>query len=304
MEYFIYFLVFFFSYFIVSKTLKKRDIRIEKIYTFPVKGCRGIEHKTIKLVNGGLEYDREWVLLRNKNGTFEPVTARINPNVLKITPSVKNNKLSLQLPSGEIHHINPPKTQAKIEFVLWRTKTHGYDQGDDIAVFLTSFLCEKYPIRLVRMYEASRKLNDCSKYGKFAEPHYVSKFSDWSPVTLLSLESLRQLNTQLKTPILHTNFRSNIIINGQLDAFEENTWKHFCINNINFNVAKPCIRCQMVTFCSETAQRDKTLEPLKTIKKKYNGIFSIDLLPQTFIQTNDMFLSIGDILCDFKIKKS
>ena len=57
-------------------------------------------------------------------------------------------------------------------------------------------------------------------------------------------------------------FRSNLVISGS-EAFAEDGWRKIAVGEVEFQVVKPCARCQVTTIDQSSGIASK--EPLKTL---------------------------------------
>ncbi|RHZ81353.1 hypothetical protein Glove_121g71 [Diversispora epigaea] len=65
--------------------------------------------------------------------------------------------------------------------------------------------------------------------------------------------------------IVEDCFRANLVINGNIQEYEEDKWKMVKIRGQTFKIISPCKRCQMVCINTETCK--KTKEPYSTLAK-------------------------------------
>lgn len=117
-------------------------------------------------------------------------------------------------------------------------------------------------------------------------------YADGYPVTLASLRSFEQLNDWIAEgavergdpvpePLPIRRFRPNVVIDGDLEAFVEDSWTTVRIGDVPFRVAKPVDRCVMTTIDLEDLRSGK--EPIRTLARhrRWDGAtwFAIHLIP-------------------------
>ncbi|HSN00655.1 MAG TPA: MOSC domain-containing protein, partial [Rudaea sp.] len=68
----------------------------------------------------------------------------------------------------------------------------------------------------------------------------------------------------LAQPVSMLRFRPNVVIAGTAPHAEDG-WKRVRIGNVEFDVAKPCIRCVFTTVDFERGVFDASGEPLRTL---------------------------------------
>lgn len=145
-------------------------------------------------------------------------------------------------------------------------------------------------LRLVRCPDPTRR---ALKPGVGREGDHTA-YADAVPVTLASLSSLGQLNDwiaegavergeNLPDPLPIHRFRPNVVIDGDLDAFIEDTWTTVRLGDVSFRVTGPVSRCVMTTIDLEVLEKGK--EPIRTMARhrRWDGKtwFSIQLIPDS-----------------------
>jgi uncharacterized protein YcbX len=89
-------------------------------------------------------------------------------------------------------------------------------------------------------------------------------FADGYPYLLASEESLAKLNDQLTEPVPMNRFRPNLVVRGAA-ADAEMQWAGFQIAGNAFRSVRGCGRCVVTTIDQETAQKNLSTEPLRTL---------------------------------------
>jgi uncharacterized protein len=127
-----------------------------------------------------------------------------------------------------------------------------------------------------------------------ARPGEATAFADAYPVTLASAASLRRLrdwvaDTALergeepRSPLVVERFRPNLVVDGDLEPFEEDGWRRVHVGPVEFRVVKPVDRCVLTTVDPVTLERWH--EPIRTLAKhrKWDGAtwFAMQLVPET-----------------------
>jgi len=87
-------------------------------------------------------------------------------------------------------------------------------------------------------------------------------FADGYPVSVVSLESLSELNRRLATPIPLNRFRPNIVVR-ECHPFAEDGWATLQGNDVKLYFAAPCTRCKITTIDQLSLVQSK--EPLATL---------------------------------------
>ena len=117
-------------------------------------------------------------------------------------------------------------------------------------------------------------------------------YADGYPVTLASRTSLRQLHDWMvelavergepvPDPLPVERFRANVVVDGDLEPFVEDTWGRVQIGGVGFRVAKPVDRCVMTTIDPQGLTTGH--EPIRTLARhrRWDGAtwFAIQLIP-------------------------
>ena len=134
---------------------------------------------------------------------------------------------------------------------------------------------------------------DARPNPQHARPGEATAFADAYPVTLASAVSLRRLHewvaeTALERgeeqapPLAIERFRPNLVVDGELEPFEEDHWRRVRVGAITFRVVKPVDRCVLTTVDPTTRERGH--EPIRTLARhrKWDGAtwFAVQLVPE------------------------
>lgn len=259
---------------------------ISSIHIYPVKSLGGIDLPEAELLERGLKYDREWMVV-DQNGHF--ITQREIPEMALIQTAITDSALLLsQKDNGELNvplRINESAPQMEVR--VWRDDCLATDEGDEAADFLSDALGRR--VRLVRMQKSFKRQVD-QNYARSQDD--IVGFADGFPVLVISLKSLEELNRKLEYPILMNRFRPNLTIAGT-SPFAEDQWSTMGTDNIQLAICKPCARCPITTIDQETAQMSK--EPLRTLSffRKQNGKV---MFGQNAVVVKTGRVKVGDVL--------
>jgi hypothetical protein len=240
---------------------------------YPIKACRGFDVPAGNVHRMGLEHDRRMMVVAPDGGFL---TQREYPRLALITPSVKNEALTLSAPNFDSLQIGIQKTGTPTSVEIWSSKgVDAIDQGDEAAVWLSDWLGAS--VRLVHIADGfKRKLNP--NYAVNTDDH--TGFADGYPILIISEESLQDLNSRLDSALPMNRFRPNIVVKGS-EPFAEDTWKRIRVGGIEMALVKPCARCVVTTIDKETLEKSK--EPLKTLgayrKHELGAIFGVNVIP-------------------------
>lgn len=249
--------------------------KIIALFTYPVKSFQAIESPSLTIDDFGPRYDRRFMLI-DEQGMH--VTQRSDPKMAAINAQFDGRSLSITAPRFEFTLSLDDFTQPTIATV-WSDQVSAYalkESENNSTALIDSAMSELLDkaVRLVYMPDTACRPVD----PEFSlRPSRVS-FSDGFPFLLCNTASLGDLNARLDRPVSMGRFRPNIVFDGG-SAFEESEWKRVRINNVEFDVAKPCSRCSMITL--DGAGRFNK-EPLKTLagyrRNKFGACFGENLV--------------------------
>ena len=237
--------------------------RIAALHVYPVKGARGLALDAATAAVTGLQVagvaDREWMVV-DAQGRF--LSQREVPALALVVPTVDDDVLTL----GSAEHgdvsipLSHPHGGAR-EVTVWRSQVRGYDEGDDVAYWLSERL--GMPARLVRFDRGRQRFSNRDYVGDSGAHTF---FADGYPVLVIGAASLDDLNDRLGDkgePALPMNrFRPNVVVDG-LDAYDEDHVDTLTVGEVVLRMVKPCVRCQVTTTDQETAVVGR--EPLPTL---------------------------------------
>lgn len=234
--------------------MSKIEARVASLHFYPIKSCGGTELRQGEITEKGFMYDRHWMVVE-PDGLF--LTQREIPKMALIKPMVEDDHLILggegepSLYNVPVNHDGPRR-----EVEVWGNRCEAVDEGDVAAQWLSDYL--GIQCRLVHMSNDFVRENKPG-YGRL-------QFADSFPFLIASKESLQELNKRIEenggTPVPMNRFRPNIVVQG-CPPYAEDSWARIQINDIRFDVVKPCIRCPIPQTDQETAEVGK--EPTKTL---------------------------------------
>ena len=235
----------------------------------------------------GLRDDRRWMVV---DAEGECVTAREERSLLTITadtpgtdPGVRAG-LRLTASGHEPLEVEPPQGDPL------RVTVHGRPLEAVAAPAPASAWARsvlgREDVTLVHVHRP-RPLNPAH-----SRPGDATAFADAYPVTLASAASLRQLDAwaadtaldrgdEPPGPLAVERFRPNLVVDGDLEPFEEDRWRAVEVGPVAFRVVKPVDRCALTTVDPVTLERGP--EPLRTLARhrKWEGAtwFAVQLVP-------------------------
>jgi uncharacterized protein len=264
-------------------------IRLDGLHLHPVKSTavRPVLHGDVE--PWGLAGDRRWMVV---DATGECVTAREEHRLLTITAHTVATDagllaaLRLTAPGVEPIDVDEPLGPA-LPVTVHGRGLEGVAAPDEAGAWFGGLL-GRDDLRLVHVH-SPRPLSPTH-----ARPGEATAFADAYPVTLASAASLRRLrdwvaDTALergeepRSPLVVERFRPNLVVDGDLEPFEEDGWRRVHVGPVEFRVVKPVDRCVLTTVDPVTLERWH--EPIRTLAKhrKWDGAtwFAMQLVPET-----------------------
>ena len=166
------------------------SILLSSLIYYPIKACRGFDVAQSHVERMGLANDRRMMVV-TPEGEF--LTQREHAKLALITPTLKNDSVTLSAPNFDSIHFTIQKTGAAWPVNIWKVKgVHAIDQGDETAQWLSDWL--GVSVRLVHVADGfKRKLNP--EFAVSADDH--TGFADGYPILIISEASLQDLNSRL-----------------------------------------------------------------------------------------------------------
>lgn len=264
-------------------------IRLDGIHLHPVKSTavRPALHGDVE--PWGLAGDRRWMVV---DATGECVTAREEHRLLTVTADTAATDpgiataLRLTAPGVEPLAVDAPLGPV-LPVTVHGRGLEGVAATDDAGAWLGAVL-GRDDVRLVHVH-TPRPLS--ATHGR---PGEATAFADAYPVTLASMASLHRLHSWVAEtahernepggpPLAIERFRPNLVVDGDLNPFEEDGWRRVHVGPVVFRVVKPVDRCVMTTLEPTTLERGP--EPIRTLAKhrKWDSAtwFAVQLVPES-----------------------
>ncbi len=229
---------------------------LSELHIYPVKSCKGMSLRSVKVGPKGPAMDRRWMVV-DKDGRF--LSQRVLPKMAIIHAYFDDRYLFLSAPGMVPLMVpNAPASETR-DVVVWKDTCHAHDMGDKAASWISEFL--KTEARLVFLPEESiRKVNP--DYA--TNPENQVGFADGFPFLLISENSLQDLCKRIGRKLRMNRFRPNLVV-ANCEPYEEDSWKKVQIGEIIFHFVKPCSRCIIPTVDQERAESSP--EPLATLSR-------------------------------------
>ena len=248
------------------------NLKVAGLFSYPIKGCRGIVHEQTDVLTSGLHHDREWMLVDTRHSPAKFLSQRELPLMATLTVAVSDDGgLLLSKDGDDVFVVPPPATTALLKVKVWSHETVAVDAGDAAAAwFATKLGVSAGHVRLVRFHPDMRR--DCNRLHA-GDGGAHTFFADGYPLLVTSTASLADLNRRMRrdasSAMSMNRFRPNVVIDG-LPAWDEDHIDTIVIGEVELKLAKPCVRCEVTTTDQSSGARLSD-EPLNTLGKFRNN---------------------------------
>ena len=266
-------------------------INISELNIYPVKSLAGISLQSSELDSMGLKYDRRWMLV-SSDGLF--LSQRKAPQMALIKTALDSGKLTLSMKGREDYTV--PEVNKASEMMSVRIWSD-HLEVQKVGIETDAWLSDALGIDCHLVYISDDVMRQCDL--EFSEEGNRTGFSDGFPILLISEASLDDLNSRLneknENSVEMRRFRPNIVVSG-CDAFAEDLWQNFRINEIAMRGVKLCSRCILTTVDPDKGERSG-VEPLATLKS-YRQVDNKVNFGMNVIHQQQGRLKVGDNIKD------
>lgn len=254
-------------------------MRLASIHTYPIKGCRGLDHDAALVEPWGLAGDRRWLLVEPDGRALTQRTIRA---LTGIRPRPRSEGGLLVRAAGAADLEVPEPAGDLVDVTVGRSTLAATAAGDAADRWFGEVLDRK--VRLVWLDDPTRRPTD----PEFSAPTDRVSFADAYPLLLTNRASLDALNGWILEagalePLPMNRFRPNVVVGGA-EPWAEDAWlgRRIRIGEVAFRAVKACSRCVVTTTDQETGERGT--EPLRTLSRHRKVgskvYFGMNLIPE------------------------
>jgi uncharacterized protein YcbX len=251
-------------------------VKIEALYVYPIKSCRGVAVDAARVTPRGLEHDRRW-MVTDVGGTF--LTMRTIPEMTLVRVALGADGLVVTRMNHEplaLPFIYTDGPRVGVE--VWGDEVEAvrHEQG---SLWFSRALGQR--VQLVCMPDDVRRAVD----PDYARDGDIVSFADGFPLLVCNAASLLALGADDMR-----RFRPSIVIAGA-PAWAEDGWKTLSTASLTLRTPKPCARCAIPGVDPDTAATTK--EPLRTLAqlrtRDHKTFFGVNAIPD-----GEGVLHVGD----------
>ena len=287
-------------------------VRVTGLYIYPVKSCGGVSVPSWTVTEAGLEYDRQWMIVRGKTVLTqkrEPLLSQIKARVdldrrvlvlafrnfiallwLRVAFLMHRFMADTHLRHNDLHCYDDLRGEEDIEVDLESSgdtigpnslclgkvcgeEVEGYDCGREVGDWLDTVL-GLTGVKLVRGVRRKSQLLEGSK--SLANDSSCLVLGQAS-VDLLAQEVNRRCDLQGENEDQFTCLRLTQrfrpnILLSTRLPFQEEDWAQFEAGGRQFSVSGPCRRCQVIRVEQDTGEL--TMEPLRSLAAMKDRAFN------------------------------
>ncbi|MER5644548.1 MOSC N-terminal beta barrel domain-containing protein [Streptosporangium sp. NPDC002524] len=231
---------------------------VVELNVFPIKSAGGTPLAAAELTPTGLRHDREFMLVRPD---LRHLSQREIPRLATLRPAYDGGKLVVSAAGAATPLVHEPVDGPVLDVTVHGTPCRGVDQGEVAAAWFSGLLGA--PCRLVR-FTGTRSTSRGGGTLTYADGH---------PVSVLSRESLDDLNRRVDGPLPMDRFRPNIVLEG-LGPYGEDAPSELRVGAVEIELTKPCGRCVIVNVDQDSARKNG--EPLRVLAGYRTRVFDGD----------------------------
>jgi len=230
---------------------------LSEINIYPVKSLGGILLNESKIEQRGLQYDRRWVLV-DENNRF--ISQREIHKLCLFRLSFENNgfKITNDEYSSAINIPFGVQSGRNANVTVWDDTCSAIHYSAEADKWISDIIGSN--CRLMYMPDSCKR--EVNK--DFVIDNDIVSFVDAFPILILGQSSMDNYNKISGNNFKINRFRPSLVFKGG-EAHDEDRWKKFTLNETEYNVIKPCSRCEITTVEQETGIAGK--EPLATLAK-------------------------------------
>lgn len=257
-------------------------LQISQLFHYPVKSLKGAQLSQMEVDTFGPRWDRRF-MLTDKSGRF--LTQRQCPSMGQITTKVADNQLVLTHAGVERSLDLDALSQFEIHqpVMVWKDEVNARIIQHDINHWISGVLQRE--VALCFMDGDTHRQVDI----EFAKPGDRASFVDGFPFLIISEASVEFLSEKVGRELAMERFRPNVVLSG-CEAFAEDQWKQIAINGIEFDIVKPCARCEIPTLDLETSEKQvDVMQMMLKYRKQGKGV----MMGQNAIHLQTGLLQVG-----------
>ena len=269
---------------------------VSALTVFPVKSFAGVPLSSVTVDVSGPRGDRRWMLVDDDG---ETLTARKFPRMLAAHARAVEGGVELSGAGLPTITVPEPTGPPDVSVELSRLSSATF-AGIEAAQWCSELLDRS--ARLVWLDDPRRRGMSDKHGGTLDDPLALTDTGPLHVTTTASLARLDAWAAEVQDELVQTalekgrpapaprqtldmrRFRPNLVLDGDLDPFEEDGWSTLTVGEVELRFADTCGRCVMTTIDPDVQTTGK--EPLRTLARhrRWDGEvwFGIQMVPVRF----------------------
>ena len=236
------------------------SIQVSKLFYYPIKSLPGIACEQLSINAWGPLRDRRLMLVDEQGKFITQRQCRIMA-LMSLNDDLEYLTLAYQAETFTLPWPDFSQVTATQQVQVWEDEVSGQKIGGEINDWLSRVLQRR--VNLVYMADDTHRQVDLV----YASQGTRTGFADGFPFLIVCQESVTSLQQELTFTLDVKRFRPNIVLSGS-DAFSEDKWRTISINNIEFNLVKPCSRCVIPSIDLTTGLMQKEVMQVMVAHRK------------------------------------
>ncbi len=262
-----------------------RSLSIGGIFIHPVKSLSPISLDTSEITLRGLRNDRRWMMI-DDNNRF--ISQRSHPKVRLC--NIRQSESGFEIST-------PDNSSAEIPAELLDGESISTRMFDDQAILVSPFGGDANLVMSKYLGEDIRFCYQRDEHIRPSDPEYSLEGDNFSladgfPILVTNQASLDDLNSRMTRALPMSRFRPNLVVEGDLIAWEEDHWSYLKNGTVSLRIVKACARCAVVTVSDEGKFQKEPLHTLNSFRN-WGGkvLFGMNIIPD-----HSGRISVGDDL--------
>src|SRR2546423_1284126 len=134
--------------------IEEKPPTVHELNFYPIKSFRGLRTSELQLDNSGALWDRQWMLIDDKNGFL---SQRQIPELAKIGVAFDESSLELSVQEHGSIDFGLEEVEGKeMTVTIWKSEVAALEVSSEVSKWLSDVLHKK--VRLVRMAPSAKRL--------------------------------------------------------------------------------------------------------------------------------------------------
>lgn len=260
-------------------------VSIASIHVYPIKSCHGIPVSNVRIVETGIERDREWMIVDTDK---QFVTQRQVPTMANIRPRLGQQSMTIGFKNWT-DEVNLPLDEIgePVMVQVWRDKCAAWETSPAASEFISTALSRN--VKLVRRAHTEKRFVSDRNAPEWGREAGLS-FADAFPILAVFKESFDDFKRYLGAPVAIDRFRPNIVFSG-LEPYADDNLTTMRGQSVELEHMGARTRCQMTNIDQDSGVSFGDVLPLLAMRRRDRALRGV-----TFGQAFGIRAGVGAIL--------